>query len=218
MRYRSFGVIVTPMRQVRLTYLVLVLLLVAGIGGSLLTPFGVNEGVGTFSAGISIGVLIAIYVLRTAQLRSMEAISTAHLNFHGSNTSAKPENHLLAVERNEQPVIDRTPTETPKPATSERASNLLMFDAPVSTDPQPQVPVAEQPEQAKQIQPDKCTCACGCQLKSRGGVIDLCGNCKRWFQQQSVRCTCDSITSDQCTCGAVKHQPIRKITSFTSAA
>lgn len=206
------------MRQVKLIYLALGLLLIAGIGGSLLTLFGVNEGVGTFSAGISIGVLIAIYVLRTAELRSMEAIRTAHLNFHGSRTNVKPEVEEPTVERQEEPVVDRPPPENLKPASSERASNLLMFDSPISTDPQPQTPAAVQPEKIKQVQADKCTCACGCQLRSRGGVIDLCGNCKRWFQQQSVRCTCDSMTSEHCTCGAVKHQPIRKITGFASAA
>jgi hypothetical protein len=82
MRSCGFGVTIKPMSNVKRLYVALGTLLVAGIGGSLLTPLGVNEGVGAFSAGIAVGTLIAIYVLRVEEHRNMESVSTAHLNFH----------------------------------------------------------------------------------------------------------------------------------------
>ena len=203
------------MKEFKLQYLVLGTLLLASIGGSLSTPLGLDSRIGNISAGVAIGVMIAIVVLRTIDLKNTETGRIAHLDFHGSRTisltgsvdaAASPSVELVAeepVEVRSQPVLPKAP------------SNLVQFDTP-------DIPIrpleTSHFEQRERTSLPLCSCACGCEWRSKGGMEDLCGNCVRWWQQQSLRCVCDSVHTDYCTCGAVRHRPFRPQESSAEAA
>lgn len=208
------------MKEFKLQYLVLGTLLLASIGGSLSTPLGVDSRVGNISAGIAIGVMFAIAVLRTIDLKKTETARIAHLDFHGSRTVSLIGSVDAADAPSVEPVVEEPVAEEPVevsswPAPTKAPSNLVQFDTP-------DIPIRSLEisglEKRDRTSLPICSCACGCEWRSKGGMEELCGNCVRWWQQQSLRCTCDSVHTDFCTCGAVKHRPYRPQVSITKSA
>lgn len=177
-------------------YLILGLALLLGLGGSMFTPLGWDARVGNISAGLTVGVLVALYVLRVSELRSKESNRASHLEFH----SIQIESRSAGSVNSDPAVTDETPVETAEPEAEPATDNILPFTtSDVEEEIVEPVPVATQ--RAEGI----CACICDCKWKSKDSFSELCGNCRRWWQQQTLRCECPEPIA--CSCGTVKHQP-----------
>ena len=174
-------------------YIVLAVALVAGIGGSLFTPLGWNSTVGNVSAGLTVGVLLTLYVLRVADLRAQENARATFLEFHPSDE--------LSTSNPERTAVNREPVEREASAGEVSPPDNIVPFTPSQVE-------VKQPGKVKDSDTaSKCACICGCRWKSKDKIAELCGNCRRWWQQQTLRCKCDYIESDACVCGAIKHKP-----------
>lgn len=96
------------MRKIQRQYLILSVLLLAGAVGSLLTPLNVDPRIGTFSAGLTIGVLIAIYMLRIAELGDTRPDEDVFLDFHNPPNAPVDENPLSPPDSSSSPPGDPT--------------------------------------------------------------------------------------------------------------
>lgn len=174
-------------------YIILAVALLLGIGGSLFTPLGWHSTIGNVSAGLTVGVLITLYVLRVADLRAQENARATYLEFHPSQELA-PSTAQPSASKSES--ADRNAIK----AEPRRSDNILPFTTTTI-----EVKQAAKAEDDQSVR--KCACICGCKWKSKDKIAELCGNCRRWWQQQTLRCKCDYIESDACVCGAIKHKP-----------
>ncbi len=191
------------MTEFKRYYIVLALALVIAVAGSASTPLGWDVRVGNISAGAAIGVMLALFVLRVAELRARDGARTAHLDFHSSSEIA---------EFTDSVVADASQAEVRAPDEPQVAavSNILPFTVAGE-----RVPV--QIRGQEQVDARLCSCICGCNWKAKDKIAELCGNCRRWWQQQTLRCECNYIESDSCVCGAINHKPSHEI-EFRSAA
>lgn len=64
-------------------------------------------------------------------------------------------------------------------------------------------PIATEPGVEESL--ERCSCVCGCEKRSISGELGLCGNCSRWWLQQSEKCECDYTATEFCECGVIQH-------------
>ena len=189
------------MEEFKRIYVTMSVLLVVAFIGSFQTTFGGNSSIGAFCAGASIAIIFSMTLIRIAELKARDSLNVAHLDFHRPATPADNEDEEGdSSDEATDGFMDAVA------AMKERVSNIVPFDAstPVIDEESDQV---QQETVAVAMSSDSCKCECDCQWKSKGGTADLCGNCLRWWFQQTERCTCDSAHTGQCVCGIVKHHP-----------
>lgn len=172
-------------------YIVLSIFTIAALACVIYSSRGGDPSYGSFGSGLAVGVLTAFYFLRRAEL---------HLLSQG-----KIETEEVGSPTETTPFIDTKMTEDR--AQDEHHDFEPPADGPDSfleeVDHAP-MPVEGIPEQARPVVA-RCACVCGCTRRSISGDVELCGNCHRWWVQQSERCECDFSTQDFCDCGAINH-------------
>ncbi len=107
------------------------------------------------------------------------------------------------------------PVADPEPPTPLPGVELAVLDGevpPVQADDEPSQqhedvsddgPIAAEPGAEQSL--ERCSCVCGCEKRSISGELGLCGNCSRWWLQQSEKCECDYTVTEFCECGVIQH-------------
>ena len=202
MRPGDLSAIIVAMSDFKRLYVILSVFLLAGIGGSLVTPLGGDPRIGAFSVGLAFGVLVALTTTRIIELKIPAASGLAFLNFHSHIMESTTENTIAVPEpSSDEPALDDLTSGNAGPAQVSNILDFVISDGSLSKAEVDPIRPSESTSAAL------CSCACGCEWSSKGGEMDLCGNCQRWWRQQSSRCKCDLTGTESCSCGAVKHRP-----------
>lgn len=199
MRVCVAAAILLFMSEFNRQYLLLSIFVLAGLGAVVYTSQGGDPALGTFGSGIVIGVLIAFYVVRRAEMLIHRAMTRQDSNSGQSDleeaTFRSPRSESV---ENSSSIPNSLSSVEPRIHESERLPVHVQDEASSGE----VIELQSNTEFAGIL--ERCSCICGCSRRSITGDGDLCGNCLRWWIQQSDKCSCDDST-EECTCGAIRH-------------
>lgn len=224
-------------------YFLLAALLFAGLGLALSTLFGVDSRLGWIAAGFTIGVQVAIHMMRTAELRFARVLREREQDA-GVAQDTTPA--LRAAAPSDAPAPPPAPVQEAVPQVNgeqpSRKPRIFVPGAEPAVEPGkvfgfhpaaafPQDASTGEAEKASEPAPTEeagppqpaeadstlCACACGCELSSDGGFEGLCKDCRSQRLQEVLNCECDYMYTSVCTCGTIKHEPAKVESSVASA-
>lgn len=170
-------------------YAVLSLFTICALGCVIYSSRGGDPSFGSFGSGLAAGILIAFFFMRRAELALSKG--TAGTLDKKSIESAEP----------------RARVNESEPAALPSTLTLETMRSPRNNDTRTMEPISSARSTVEQDHPTikRCSCVCGCSRRSVADETELCGNCNRWWMQQSERCSCDFSVQEYCDCGAINH-------------
>ena len=232
------------MKHFNRQYALLSILVIGGLGGSFYSSFGGDPVIGAFSAGITVGVLVAFYMLRMAEIRSLhpeneflmeesdaeidlwedadpagdfgkqdqfdqspstgsELLARAAGQAVDPGNSSSYQDVTVEIASQESVVSQPQTEEGPNAAPTEPQVSGVSLET--ETEPTRAAVAVLEPAEQTIDGISVCSCVCGCSLRSISGSNELCGNCERWWLQQSEKCICDYDEVNHCVCGSIQH-------------
>lgn len=190
-----------PSQSFKKQYIFLATLILASLALALLTLTGLDPRIGWIATGFTLGAQVAVHMVRSAEVRLSRITKELEQQIDDNRSLSAQENVLpTAVTINMGAGESESPSYSQQPVPITAAVGTTPFESPQTAPEEPQVPVVGIA--------DRCACACGCELDSKGGFEGLCSDCRRLRLEQGLECECDYTLSSACTCGVVQHQPV----------